>query len=130
MGHAIEYALLKDQIEHDRMRAEGFATWFEQYAADFSSLIPRGQVHSSVLALARASIQQSGSNFTFNGTAEDYSRASLYMMTAVDRRGIAGLMSVYKTMTSQKLSIADAIKKEFAWTDSQLSKEMVRVAGG
>jgi len=37
MGHGVEYQILKGAFGGDRMRAEGFACWFEQYASDFSS---------------------------------------------------------------------------------------------
>ncbi|NDC37595.1 MAG: hypothetical protein EBZ48_06035, partial [Proteobacteria bacterium] len=39
LGHAVEYLLLTRDFGRDRMRAEGFASWFEQYAARYSSML-------------------------------------------------------------------------------------------
>jgi hypothetical protein len=39
MGHVIEYLLLGErEADSDRQRAEGFASWFEQYSSEYSGL--------------------------------------------------------------------------------------------
>lgn len=128
MGHAVEYQLFEGLKNFDRMRSEGFATWFEDYASDYSSIVPHGQAKERTLALARQSLKHSATEFNFQGSAEDYSRAALYFMAVVDRRGISGLMDVYRTMQQQNLSFVDAIKERFNWTDKQLQKEIERCA--
>ena len=124
MGHAVEHVLLDDQFASDRMRAEGFASWFEQYAADSSSILDKQKIAAEFTSLARQSLKDQPSYFQFSGTAFDYARASMYFCLIVDRRGLNTLLDVYKTMSESRLSFFDAIQKRLGWNHKQLEDEV------
>ncbi|MCB0322352.1 MAG: hypothetical protein KDD69_02230 [Bdellovibrionales bacterium] len=126
MGHAVEYHLLGDRPQFDRMRAEGFATWFEMHAAEYSSLISATEIRRRTHQLARVALQQSPDRFTFTGSGEDYARASMYFVAVVDKRGVRGLMEVYDLIRKEGVPFTDAIKKTMYWDDRQLAKEVER----
>jgi len=125
MGHAVEFVLLgEQQMSADRQRAEGFASWFEQYASDFASVIPAGSVRGLYRTLALQGLEaQSGSAGFFSGTAQDYAVASLPFSAIVERRGISGLMDVYEAMKSKRLSFDDAVESELNWNRATLERE-------
>ena len=129
MGHAVEFHLLNGAGGFDRMRAEGFASWFEQYASNFSSVIPHGQLRRAHAQAAREAIRRGPLEFEFRGTAEDYSRASMYFTAVVDRRGIIGLMDVYRTIAQENLTLIQAIRRRLGWSEKQLAKEVEKAAG-
>ena len=122
MGHVIEYQLLELSGKRNRMRSEGFANWFEQYASDFVPLIKKGQVKKYYMGLAKASISQSPDSFSFRGTGHDYARASLYFHAIVKRKGIRGVMEVYKVMRENKLGFFAAAEKRYGWDKEDLDK--------
>jgi hypothetical protein len=128
MGHVIEYQLLQGrQSAHsaqDRMRAEGFASWFEQYASDYSASIPRGSVRRQQLALAREAIRQSPEQFVFSGSAQDYARAALFFMAIVERRGVRGLVQVYEQIGKEQLPFFEAVHAALGWNQARLEKEV------
>ena len=122
MGHVIEYLLLGDQqMDGDRRRAEGFASWFEIYASDFSSAISRGQVREYYRQLAEQSLASRSNQFT--GSAQDYGRAAFDFIAITDRRGISGLMEVYAAMRDQRLSFTEAVYKRLRWDAAMLERE-------
>jgi hypothetical protein len=122
MGHVIEYLLLGDQLmDGDRRRAEGFASWFEIYASDFSSAISRGQVREYYRQLAEQSLASRSSQFT--GSAQDYGRSAFDFIAITDRRGISGLMDVYAAMRDERLSFGDAVYKRLRWDAAMLERE-------
>lgn len=132
MGHAVEYQLLLDQFGGnrqfggDRLRSEGFATWFEQYAADFSSVVNARLIKERWSHAARESFRKNPSpafSFTGTGTAEDYGRASMFFTAIVNRRGIKGLMDVYDTMVKNQLEFFPAVQKELGWNVTKLHEE-------
>jgi hypothetical protein len=128
MGHVVEYLLLgSQQMSGDRQRAEGFASWFEIYASDFSSAIPRGQVREYYRSLAKNALA-SGSR-SFSGSAQDYGRSAFDFVTIVDRRGISGLMEVYALMRNDGLSFQEALHRKFRWTPAVLEKEARAIIG-
>jgi len=129
MGHAVEFQLLQGVSSDDRMRAEGFACWFEQYASDFSSVIPSGEPSRFYRGLAKRSIQESPDKFYFQGSAQDYARGSMYMRSVVERRGISGLMQVYKTMREQKIDFFKAAKIAIDWDTDRFNKEILKSLG-
>ena len=126
MGHAVEYQLLKDQFARNRMRAEGFASWFEQYANDYSSVIPRGSIKNYYRSMARSSFRGS-SQFSFSGTASDYAQASMFFAAIESRRGVSGVVDLYKRMRTQKVDLMPAIQGEMGWDDRKLSEEVIRL---
>ncbi|MBN8549488.1 MAG: hypothetical protein J0M12_09250 [Deltaproteobacteria bacterium] len=128
MGHAIEYQLLKDKFGDDRMRAEGFASWFEQFGSDYTSAIPKGSVHEFYLKAAQASLRQSPNVFSFSGSLEDYARASLFFEAIQSRRGVRGIVEVYSTMVSDSLPFPAAVQKRLGWDAGRMQSEVARVA--
>ena len=127
MGHAVEYALLKGRGGEDRMRAEGFASWFEQYGSDFSAINTKGAARRFYFDLARQSFRQDPSSFTFHGSPYDYARASMYFHAVVGKRGVRGLMDVYKSMLDENLDFLSAIQRRMGWNPAQLNAEVKRV---
>jgi len=127
MGHALEFKLLGGKGGLDHGRAEGFATWFEQYAAEFSTIIPRGQISGFHLASARQAFVQNRGYFQFSGSAEDYSLASMIFRAIVNRRGVRGLMEVYDTMLTDNLSFPQAVKRRLGWDEKDWDKELSRI---
>lgn len=126
MGHAVDYQLLQEQFGRNRMRAEGFASWFEQYASDYSGVIPRGSVKSYYTGMAKESLASSG-QFTFSGSASDYARASLFFSAVEDRRGIPGILAIYARMRKSSSEFIPALLAEMGWDAKKLSEEMSRV---
>lgn len=129
MGHAVEHHLLEEQFTSDRMRAEGFATWFEEYASEYSTLIDSRTLKSEHRAMAKEVIKGQGENFSFAGGAEDYARASLYFDAIVERGGVYSLMEIYETMREEKLGFFASIQKRLGWDKRQLEREVLRIAG-
>jgi len=127
IGHAVEFALLGDRFGGDRMRAEGFATWFESFASDYSSVIRRGHAKAKHFAIAREWYKRSNGPFTFSGTAYDYARASLYFHAVTKRRGVRGLMQTYELMLKDRIGLVPAIQKRTGWSDKRLAKEMQKL---
>lgn len=131
IGHAVEFQLLQGRFAEDRMRAEGFASWFESFGSDFSAVIRKGSVKAMYLQLAQQSFaNERGGAFQFQGGANDYARASLYFHAVADRRGVRGISEVYQLMRTEGLSLEAAIKKRLGWTDERLAKELRNVAAG
>lgn len=131
MGHALEFHMLKSTVRDPdaRMRAEGFASWFEYYAADYSSLLSRKQIKDEFIRRAKFSMNSSKDNFVFSGTAEDYARASMYFFSIADKRGARGLMSVYRKMQEEDLSFFEGVQKALGWSKDRLSDEANRFVG-
>lgn len=127
MGHAVEAQMLGLQMADDRMRAEGFASWFEAFGSDFSTVIQKGSVKRNYQALALQSLQQSPNRFAFQGSAQDYARASMYFHALVAKRGIKGLMDVYDSMRGSNTNFFTAIEKRFGWDVAELDAEARRV---
>lgn len=123
MGHAVEYVMLGGvQMDTDRQRAEGFASWFEQYSADFASIIPRGSVKSFYRSLASQGLAAPPA--AFSGTAQDYALAALAFQAIVDRKGVQGLMKVYSDMAAQGIPLMVAVEQEFGWDSKTFEREM------
>jgi len=127
IGHAIEYVLLKGEGGSDRMRAEGFASWFEQYGSDYSSVGTRGKAKATYAAMAKKAFQNSPGEFTFRGSGEDYARASMFFHAIVKKRGIKGLMDVYKLMAERRDPFFDAVAAKIGWSPSTLNAEAMKV---
>ena len=125
MGHVVEYMIVSDMnIPPDRARSEGFASWFEQYSADFDSDVPRGTVRQYYDGLAREALG-SESSVSFDGSAQAYAVSALRFRAIVERKGISGLMRVYETMREKGLPFDSAVKEQLHWNDRMLHREMV-----
>ena len=127
MGHSVEYRLMGRIGGSEKMRSEGFATWFETYAAKYSALASYSKLLQENKTLAKRAIEASPDKFNFNGSAEDYARASMYFHVVVAKRGVSGLMDVYELMKKDNLDIVTAIKQKMVWSDKKLSEEIGRL---
>lgn len=122
MGHVVEYIMLGERDDlFDRQRAEGFAAWFEQYSADFTSVIPHGSVKQQYAELARHA--PSLVDRSFAGSPEDYAAAALLFQAIVDKKGIAGLMNVYKVIREERLPFYEAVERGVAWNRATLERQ-------
>lgn len=124
IGHAVEFHLLKGRGPMERMRAEGFATWFERYASQYSGILSPREITDSHFAAAEHSFRASPTSFQFTGTFEDYSRASIYFSAITGPRGLQGLVEVYEAITNSSLPLTVAIEKVLNWDERRLTKEL------
>lgn len=128
MGHVIEYHLLGRLFGGDRLRAEGFATWFQLFAAKQSPVLNYREVENRIFSNARRSIRKQPDNFVFMGSGEDYARASLYFHAIVKYRGgVRRLMEVYDKMQNDKLSFLNAALEVTHWSSEKLNEQAVKV---
>lgn len=125
IGHVIEFLMLGKDFGLDRQRAEGFASWFEQYSSDYSRVIPKGSVKEYYRKLATEAMRSMPAPFA--GTAYDYARAALQFEAIVSRKGLNSLMSVYSAMSSEGLSFTQALEKQIRWNRKVLDQEMERL---
>lgn len=128
MGHAVEHYLLKQRGAYDRLRAEGFATWFEEYAAQFSSIVSTSELKQKHSWLAKQSLQRNPQAFNFSGSGEDYARGAMYFRAINQVRGLSGLTAVYQLISNKNLPFQAAIKEEFNWDDRRLNQEVLDAA--
>ncbi|MDC0358497.1 hypothetical protein OAO01_06745 [Oligoflexia bacterium] len=130
MGHAVEHHLLQKRFSGDRLRIEGFATWFQVYASEFSAVISSGSVRDKIFQSAKTSIRKNPNSFSFSGTAEDYARASLYFHAVVKYHGgVRSLMKVYDAMRTERLNFFDAVDKKLNWSRAKLEEKAAKVVG-
>lgn len=125
MGHAVEFALLRDKtgiFGADRERAEGFASWFEYYAAGYSSIVDKKNVLTQFKLAAPFATE------VFNGSGEDYALSALQFVAIQERFGIRGIFKVYDAMIAGKIQFKDAVKKVFGWDAQELRKEAKKIA--
>jgi hypothetical protein len=101
MGHVIEHTLLEgSKVAPDRARSEGFASWFEQYSAEYAA---------------------------FDGSPQAYAVSGLRFRAIVDRKGVSGLMRVYSVMAEQNISFDAAVKETLHWNEGTMHREMARL---
>lgn len=129
LGHAVEFILLGNNFGGDRMRAEGFATWFEAYASNFSTYLNQRELRRKNALAAEYSYKMSPNVFTFQGSGMDYARASLYFSAIESKYGLGGVMRLYKRLPSTGGLLIEAIKKEFNWDEKELDREVKAVIG-
>lgn len=128
MGHVIEYTLLEgSKASPDRARSEGFASWFEQYSAEYARDIPDGEVTAYYNRLARQGLSDKGNLAVFDGSAQAYAVSALRFRAIVDRKGVSGLMRVYDAMSEQSLSFDAAVKETLRWNEGTMQREMARI---
>jgi hypothetical protein len=124
MGHALEFQLLGENQNNNRMLAEGFASWFEQYSSDYSYLIKKDSIRERYLGYAKQSYLAQPNFLSFSGSAQDYARASLFYHVIAEERGIKALMDVYQTMRLQKLDFFSAADKKLSWDKKKFEQEI------
>jgi hypothetical protein len=129
MGHVIEYLLLgESQTLDDRQRAEGFASWFEQYSADYAGLIPKGLVQREYAAEVVGWSPQTKEP-PFSGSLQDYAVAALRIQAIVERKGISGLMRVYKHLREEQVDFYTAVERGVGWNEKTLRQQMSDIRG-
>ena len=125
-GHSVEYHMLKEQFGRDRMRAEGFATWFEMHAARYSSILRQSQIKDRTYRAARKSLRENPSG-RFGGTGEDYARASMYFVALEKKRGVRGISEVYRYMAKKKVPFFVAVKEVHHLSRAQLDEAILKI---
>ena len=128
MGHVIEFLILGNEFGLDRPRAEGFASWFEQYSADFSRAIPKESVRKYYRKLAAEALKTLPA--PFDGTPYDYARAALKFDAIVSKRGVIGLMDIYSVMKRDHILFDQAVEKSLKWSQKFLDREMAELVVG
>ena len=128
MGHAVEYALLEGmENPPERMRKEGFATWFESYAAEFSSLMNRREIDLKLKDAAKSSIR-ANPTFNFQGSGEDYARAAIYFRVIEHKRGAQRVFELFETIGKGR-QLLPAIGESLNWNEQMLDKEVHKYLG-
>ena len=121
IGHAVEHRLLtQGLVGDDPLRSEGFATWFESFAAKESNLLTVDEVRAKHFEFARQALARSPDSFIFSGSAQDYGRAALYFYLIERQHGVAGIVKLYAAMGSQRSSFFDGIAAIFGWSRAEL----------
>ncbi len=128
IGHAVEYYLLARPLPPEGVRAEGFATWFESFAADQSSLIQRGVVAQTHRRQAIEAMQQRPGSWTFGYSGQDYSRASMYFHGIEARFGLPAMMRVYELVAARRMPFIEALSRELKLKPSEIEQIAVRAA--
>ncbi len=128
MGHAVEYYLLGTMQNDDRQRAEGFATWFMNFAAEYSSILNARETKKKYLTAGKMAVEKNPETFNFTGSFEDYSRASLIFFTIASARSLRDLMEVYRYISSNKVKFEEAISPVLHWDNKRLNKEILSFA--
>lgn len=132
MGHAVEFQLMGPKTKSkgpDKMQSEGFATWFEGIAGKESRLLSSGRPGKSKEQLAQESLRKWPDRFDFNGSAQDYARASMYFKAIENKRGLQGVLQMYKVMEDKGLSFEAAILDSMRWNNATLQREIKKAAG-
>ena len=128
IAHALEFHLLHGNPPGmNRMRSEGFATWFETFAADYSSLMNRRDLQERHARWAATSMKQSPGVFAFGGSAFDYARASMLFSAVEDRYGVSGVIRVYDEMYKQRSELIPTLKGVYNWGKKRRAREVERV---
>lgn len=126
MGHAVEWQLLHERGVFDRMRAEGFATWFEGFVASYSSLLNQKHIMHRHVYSAKSSLEREPHLFLFRGDAESYARSSMYFGAFVKRFGIGRLVDVYDLMSEKRMPFFTAVREETGWSGERFNEELAR----
>ena len=127
MGHAVEYQLIGREFGRSRFRSEGFATWFNGVAADYTTLDAPGRTVELHRALAERALGSGPLLRPFQGSAEDYARAGMVFRAIVARRGVRGLLDVYGVMVRDSIDFLPAINTALGWDDRRVEAEVERI---
>jgi hypothetical protein len=129
IGHAVEYYILKGRGQREPMRAEGFASWFESYASDFSGLIPKGLVERQHKQIAAEAMSARPGSWQFQYSGADYARSSMYFHGIVDRYGLSGLLRVYGAISKENGAFLPSAQKELVARPVDLELLAAKAAG-
>ena len=129
MGHVIEYILLGEPpVMSNRERGEGFATWFEQYSAAYSSMVDEDRVESYFKDLERST--EIGVNGEFKGTPHEYAHAAVPFKMIVAKKGVASIGKVYRQLQREPSSLQAAIMRVFGWSERAYKRNLREFQAG
>lgn len=126
-GHGVEHVLVNNQGAVDRLRSEGFATWFEQYAAGYSSDLNQGEIRARLKKLSQYKAEEGPELSHFDGSPYDYAYASMIFMAIEKRFGVRGLLDLYDLMGDKKLAFMAAIQDRYNWDANRVQDEVSRL---
>lgn len=95
-GHGIEFLMLQGGGGLDPARTEGFATWFEQYAASEVSGINQENMTRDFSRRLERSFGISPKVFRFAVNSDEYARAGAYFSVVEKKRGVSAIASMYQ----------------------------------
>ena len=122
MGHAVEFQLLGQRQNSEQAMAEGFATWFAEYASRYSDVARGSGIYSIYKQAARQRLAQSGASFDGSMSAYALAAAPYHAITA--RRGLGGVMQVYTVMRTEGLPFEAAVDRALGWNAKKLAGEI------
>jgi hypothetical protein len=127
MGHVVEYILLGEPASmSNRERGEGFATWFEHYASEFSKTIGKDRVSENLRKLGTQNQVAQVRKGSFNGTALDYARAAMPFFLLVSKKGTGGVARLYRDARIKQIPLHEAVRNVFGWSDATYRTKLNR----
>ena len=117
-GHVLEHNFFGEIYPRERMRSEGFATWFERYVLDKTGADTPGLKEYFSKRLEYSLKQKP--QFYFQGTGLDYARAASYFKAVQERFQLRGVFRILKRVREDHVSMVEAINREFGWSPKQL----------
>ena len=124
IGHGIEFALLSGSSANDPIRAEGFASWFESYAARYSDLVDEKQVEADYRLLGKRALAQATVGFSASGTPLDYGLGFLQFSYLVKTRGIYGITHLYQDSLKNGINFQQALLKQLGISSDRLREKI------
>jgi hypothetical protein len=126
LGHVVEYNLLKGGARppaHDPIRAEGFATWWETYAARSSTLVSSDVLTRRYKEQAQRTFAegQSINAAAFQFSEGEYAASSLYFHAVADARGAFGIVDLYKLLLAGT-PLVPAVRQLMGWDANRLER--------
>jgi hypothetical protein len=125
IGHVIEYHLLGNAGGPDPVRAEGFATWFEQYSANFNSRFSKNEVRDIYKRYALEGLRLGKRGLPVIPIDQyDYALCFLLFDSLVTKHGgVSSLIRIYEAMKENNLSFSAALKIKGGVEPDKLIKE-------
>jgi hypothetical protein len=123
LAHALEFKMASN-LPFDRFRSEGFASWFEVFAAKQSGVIGSEQLLRSQKngALAKLASNQQA----FMGSFEDYALAACIFHVFLEGSTLSDLTRLYQTISHKRLPLIAAIKEVNSWSDKELDQRLLK----
>ncbi len=126
-GHGVEHVLVGSARGVDRLRAEGFATWFEQYASAYSSDLNQSEVRARLKKLSQYKAENGPGLSHFDGSPYDYAYASMIFLAIEDRFGVRGLLDLYRIMQGKGVPFLKAVDQRYRWDAPRVQAEVERI---
>jgi hypothetical protein len=125
LAHVVEFHYFGPERWRDRARKEGFARWFELLASKNSSLIDESSVRKTLFTDADRSFAGSmGHSFSFDGSAESYSRMASYFAWIESRYGLAEIFRIYEDIRNNDTQFFAAVEKRSMLSRERLDREV------